>query len=116
MLGCRKGELCVALLLVATAPSIRALVTPVIDTYRVVVIAISAAYSALHEDFGYDARSRSTPAAVMAPTQAGTSAACGIAADVAVICPRPCGVAAAARLRGVTRSGPELLQVVSCRR
>jgi hypothetical protein len=50
------GELCVAPLLVATAPTTRALVTPVIDTYRNVITAVASSYSALHEEFGDDAR------------------------------------------------------------
>lgn len=50
------GELCVAPLLVATAPTTRALVTPVIDTYRSLITAVASVYSALHEDFGDDAR------------------------------------------------------------
>ena len=50
------GELCVAPLLVATAPTTRTLVTPVIDTYRALITAAASAYSSLHEDFGEDAR------------------------------------------------------------
>jgi hypothetical protein len=50
------GELCVAPLLIATAPGTRALVTPIIDTYRSLITAVASAYSALHEDFGDDAR------------------------------------------------------------
>lgn len=52
----RLGELCVSPLLVATAPSTRALITPVIDSYRTVITELSAAYSALHDEFGEDAR------------------------------------------------------------
>lgn len=51
------GELSVAPLLVATAPATRALITPVIDGYRKVITETSAAYSALHDEFGDDARS-----------------------------------------------------------
>ncbi len=50
------GELCVAPLLVATAPRTSALVTPVIDTYRHLVTATSKAYGDLHAEFGDDAR------------------------------------------------------------
>jgi hypothetical protein len=50
------GELCVAPLLVATAPATRALIMPVIDSYRAVVTEVTAAYSALHDEFGDDAR------------------------------------------------------------
>jgi len=50
------GELCVAPLLVATAPVTRALVTPVIETYRRLITEVVAAYAPLHEEFGDDAR------------------------------------------------------------
>ncbi len=50
------GELCVAPLLVATAPATREKVTPVIETYRTVVTKVAAAYSELHQEFGDDAR------------------------------------------------------------
>lgn len=50
------GELCAAPLLVATAPTTRALITPVIDAYRAVVTSVTAAYSTLHTEFGDDAR------------------------------------------------------------
>jgi DNA helicase HerA-like ATPase len=50
------GELCVAPLLVATAPATQSLVRPVIDSYRKVVTAAAAAYSGLHDEFGDDAR------------------------------------------------------------
>lgn len=50
------GELCVAPLLVATAPATRALVTPVIDTYRTLITEVATGYSALHAEFGDDAR------------------------------------------------------------
>jgi hypothetical protein len=50
------GDLCVAPLLVATAPTTSALVTPVIDAYREVVKATAKAYSDLHAEFGDDAR------------------------------------------------------------
>lgn len=50
------GELCVAPLLVATAPVTRALVQPVIDTYRTLITEVAAAYSPLHQEFGDDAR------------------------------------------------------------
>ena len=51
------GELCVAPLLVATAPATRSLVTPVVDSYRRVLTETASAYSALHAEFGDDARS-----------------------------------------------------------
>lgn len=50
------GELCVAPLLVATAPATRALVTSVIDAYRAVVTEATSIYAALHEEFSDDAR------------------------------------------------------------
>jgi len=50
------GELCVAPLLVTTAPVTRDLVPPVIDTYRSLVTSTEQAYVALHEAFGDDAR------------------------------------------------------------
>jgi hypothetical protein len=50
------GELCVSSLLVATAPSTRALITPVITSYRAIITEVSAAYSVLHDEFGEDAR------------------------------------------------------------
>jgi hypothetical protein len=50
------GELSVAPLLVATAPTTRALVNPVIYAYRTVITTVASAYSALHEEFGDDAR------------------------------------------------------------
>ncbi len=50
------GELCVAPLLVATAPATRVLVTPVIDTYRNLITEVATGYSALHAEFGDDAR------------------------------------------------------------
>jgi hypothetical protein len=50
------GELSVAPLLVATAPATRAPVTSVIDTYRALITAVTSEYSALHADFGDDAR------------------------------------------------------------
>jgi len=50
------GELCVAPLLVATAPVTRTLVTTVIDTYRSVITQVATAYSPLHEEFSDDAR------------------------------------------------------------
>lgn len=50
------GELCVAPLLVATAPVTRTLVKAVIDTYRSVITQVATAYSPLHEEFGDDAR------------------------------------------------------------
>jgi len=50
------GELCVAPLLVATAPATRALVTPVIENYRTVLTTVASAYATLHEEFADDAR------------------------------------------------------------
>lgn len=50
------GELCVAPLLVATAPATSALVKPVIAEYREVVTEMAKAYSDLHAEFGEDAR------------------------------------------------------------
>ncbi|MCW2750722.1 MAG: AAA-like domain, partial [Aeromicrobium sp.] len=50
------GELCVASLLVATAPATSALVTRVIETYRELVTTAEAAYHDLHGEFGDDAR------------------------------------------------------------
>lgn len=50
------GDLCVAPLLVATAPATRVLVTPVIETYRTLITQVATAYSALHEEFSDDAR------------------------------------------------------------
>jgi len=50
------GELCVAPLLVATAPATSALVNPVIDAYRAVLAETARAYSDLHAEFGDDAR------------------------------------------------------------
>ena len=50
------GELCVAPLLVATAPATRALVTRAIDAYRDVITKVTSAYPALHTEFGDDAR------------------------------------------------------------
>lgn len=50
------GELCVAPLLVASAPATGALVTAVIDSYRRVITEASAAYAVLHEEYGDDAR------------------------------------------------------------
>jgi Helicase HerA, central domain len=50
------GELCVAPLLVATAPATAALVTDVIDTYRQMLTTTEAEYGDLHGEFGDDAR------------------------------------------------------------
>jgi hypothetical protein len=50
------GELCVAPLLVTTAPATRNLVPPVIETYRALVTAAEQAYGTLHEAFSDDAR------------------------------------------------------------
>lgn len=50
------GELCVAPLLVATAPATSVLVNPVIDAYRAVLAETARAYSELHAEFGDDAR------------------------------------------------------------
>lgn len=50
-------ELCVAPLLVTTAPATRQLIPSLIDTYRFLVTTTEHAYSALHEAFGDDARS-----------------------------------------------------------
>ena len=50
------GELCVAPLLVSTAPATRELITPVIKAYREVITGVTSAYSTLHLEFGDDAR------------------------------------------------------------
>ena len=50
------GELCVAPLLVTTAPKTRELVAPVINAYRTLLTSTEQAYPALHEAFGDDAR------------------------------------------------------------
>ncbi len=51
------GELCVAPLLLATAPSTSALFTELIEGYREVLTETSDAYPQLHGEFGDDARS-----------------------------------------------------------
>lgn len=51
------GELCVAPLLMATAPATQQLIKEVIDGYRKVITEASTAYSLLHDEFGDDARS-----------------------------------------------------------
>lgn len=50
------GELCVAPLLLATAPTTVSLIAPVISGYRELVAATANAYGALHEQYGDDAR------------------------------------------------------------
>lgn len=50
------GELCVAPLLVTTAPATRALVPPLIDAYRALITTTEQAYGTLHETFSDDAR------------------------------------------------------------
>lgn len=50
------GELCVAPLLLATAPATAALIRPVIDAYRELVTMAESAYGELHGEFGDDAR------------------------------------------------------------
>lgn len=52
----RVGQLCVAPLLLATAPATNALLSAVIAAYREVLTETSKAYSQMHAEFGDDAR------------------------------------------------------------